>query len=329
LQYRRLGRCGLQLSQLSFGSWVTYHNQVDASAARELMAAAFDAGVNFFDNAEVYADGRSEELMGAALRALGWGRLGYVVSTKFFWGLSRGKPGAPRVNGHDTLNRKYLMQAIDGSLRRLQLEHVDLIYCHRPDPNTPLEETVQAMHDIITAGKALYWGTSEWGATEIRAAWDIAERHHWHKPVVEQPQYNLFHRRRVEQEYARLYDDIGLGLTTWSPLASGLLTGKYRQGVPAGSRGALENMAFLRNGLLHAERNAAVGQLEPLARELGGSLSQLAIAWATRNPHVSTVILGASRREQLAENLGALELLPKLTSDVVARIESITQPLRD
>jgi voltage-dependent potassium channel beta subunit len=327
MQYRRLGRCGLQLSQLSFGSWVTYHNQVDAQAARELMAAAFDAGMNFFDNAETYADGRSEEVMGSALKALGWNRLGYVVSTKFFWGLSRGKPGAPRVNGHDTLNRKYLMQAIDGSLKRLQLEHVDLAYCHRPDPNTPLEETVQAMHDIITAGKALYWGTSEWSAAEIRAAWDIAERHHWHKPVVEQPQYHLLHRRRVEQEYARLYDDIGLGLTTWSPLASGLLTGKYRQGAPAGSRGALENMAFLRNGLLGAERNAAVNQLEPIARELGGSLAQLAIAWATRNPRVSSVILGASRPEQLAENLGALALVPRITPEVAARIDAIVQPL--
>jgi voltage-dependent potassium channel beta subunit len=327
MQYRRLGRCGLQLSQLSFGSWVTYHNQVDAQAARELMAAAFDAGINFFDNAETYADGRSEEVMGTALKALGWNRLGYVVSTKFFWGLSRGKPGAPRVNGHDTLNRKYLMQAIDGSLKRLQLEHVDLAYCHRPDPNTPLEETVQAMHDIITAGKALYWGTSEWSAAEIRAAWDIAERHHWHKPVVEQPQYHLLHRRRVEQEYARLYDDIGLGLTTWSPLASGLLTGKYRQGAPAGSRGALENMAFLRNGLLGAERNAAVNQLEPIARELGGSLAQLAIAWATRNPRVSSVILGASRPEQLAENLGALALVPRITPEVAARIDAIVQPL--
>jgi voltage-dependent potassium channel beta subunit len=327
MQYRRLGRCGLQLSQLSFGSWVTYHNQVDAQAARELMAAAFDAGINFFDNAETYADGRSEEVMGSALKALGWNRLGYVVSTKFFWGLSRGKPGAPRVNGHDTLNRKYLMQAIDGSLKRLQLEHVDLAYCHRPDPNTPLEETVQAMHDIITAGKALYWGTSEWSAAEIRAAWDIAERHHWHKPVVEQPQYHLLHRRRVEQEYARLYDDIGLGLTTWSPLASGLLTGKYRQGAPAGSRGALENMAFLRNGLLGAERNAAVNQLEPIARELGGSLAQLAIAWATRNPRVSSVILGASRPEQLAENLGALALVPRITPEVAARIDAIVQPL--
>jgi voltage-dependent potassium channel beta subunit len=327
MQYRRLGRSGLQLSQLSFGSWITYHNQVDHSAARELMAAAYDAGINFFDNAEVYADGRSEELMGAALKALGWGRLNYAVSTKFFWGLSRGKPGAPRVNGHDTLNRKYLMQAIDGSLKRLQLDFVDLAYCHRPDPHTPIEETVRAMHDIITAGKALYWGTSEWSAAEIRAAWDIAERHHLHKPVVEQPQYHLFHRKRVEQEYARLYDDIGLGLTTWSPLASGLLTGKYRQGVPAGSRGSLENTAFLRDGLLHADRNAAVGQLEPIARDLGGSLAQLAIAWATRNPRVSSVILGASRPAQLQENLGALALLPKLTPEVVARIEAATQPL--
>lgn len=327
MQYRRLGRSGLQLSQLSFGSWVTYHNQVDGKAARELMATAFDAGVNFFDNAEVYADGKSEELMGAALKALGWARLDFVVSTKFFWGLSRGKPGKPRINAQDTLNRKYLMQAIDGSLRRLQLEHVDIVYCHRADPHTPLEETVQAMHDIIRSGKALYWGTSEWSAAEIRAAWDIAERHHLHKPVVEQPQYHLFHRRRVEQEYARLYEDIGLGLTTWSPLASGLLTGKYREGVPAGSRGAMDNLAWLREGLLNADRNAAVARLEPIARELGGSLAQLAVAWVTRNPRVSSVILGASSAGQLQENLGALALLPRLDAEAVARIEAIVQPL--
>ncbi|HXS29356.1 MAG TPA: aldo/keto reductase, partial [Steroidobacteraceae bacterium] len=240
MQYRRLGRTGLKLSALSFGSWVTYHNQVDQKAAVEMMAAAFDAGVNFFDNAEVYAGGQSETVMGQALKQLAWPRLNYVVSSKFFWGLDR---QGDAVNRKDTLNRKYLMQAIDGSLRRFGLEHLDLIYCHRPDPHTPVEETARAMSDIIDQGKALYWGTSEWSAADIRAAWDIADRHGWHKPVVEQPQYHLFHRQRVEVEYARLYEDIGLGLTTWSPLASGLLTGKYGAGVPAGSRGALENMA--------------------------------------------------------------------------------------
>ena len=211
MQYRRLGRSGLQVSQLSLGSWVTYHNQVDVAAAREMMAAAFDAGVNFFDNAEVYAGGESEVVMGEALKALKWPRLDYVVSTKFFWGLDR-KPGS--VNRNDTLNRKYLSQAIDGSLKRMNLEFIDLVFCHRPDPRTPVEETVWAMSDMITRGKALYWGTSEWSGQEIRAAWEIAERQHLHKPLMEQPQYNIFHRKRVEQEYARLYEDIGLGLTT-------------------------------------------------------------------------------------------------------------------
>jgi voltage-dependent potassium channel beta subunit len=326
MQYRRLGRAGLRVSTLSLGSWVTYHNQVDTGAAREMMAAAYDAGINFFDNAEVYASGRSEEIMGAALKQLAWPRLNYVVSTKFFWGLDR---AGDAVNRKDTLNRKYLMQAIDGSLKRFGLEHIDLIYCHRPDPHTPVEETVRAMSDIISQGKALYWGTSEWSAADIRAAWEIAERHHLHRPVMEQPQYHLFHRQRVEQEYARLYDDIGLGLTTWSPLASGLLTGKYKDGVPEGSRGALENMAFLRDGLTHPAKNAAVAQLAPIAAELGGSLAQLALAWVARNPRVSTVITGASRVSQLQANLGALALLDKFTPEVLARIDAITQPLAD
>ncbi len=326
MQYRRLGRAGLRVSTLSLGSWVTYHNQVDTGSAVEMMAAAFDAGINFFDNAEVYAGGRSEEIMGAALRQLAWPRLNYVVSTKFFWGLDR---AGEAVNRKDTLNRKYLMQAIDASLGRFGLEHIDLVYCHRPDPHTPVEETVRAMSDIITQGKALYWGTSEWSAADIRAAWEIAERHHLHKPVMEQPQYHLFHRKRVEGEYARLYEDIGLGLTTWSPLASGLLTGKYRDGVPAGSRGALENMAFLRDGLTNAAKNAAVAKLEPIAAELGGSPAQLALAWVAKNPRVSSVITGASKLSQLQANLGALDLLDKLTPEVLARIDAITQPLAD
>jgi len=326
MRYRRLGRAGLQVSELSLGSWVTYHNQVNVNAAVEMMAAAFDAGVNFFDNAEAYAAGESETVMGQALKKLGWNRLDYVVSTKFFWGLP-GQHGP--VNRKNTLNRKYLMQAIDGSLQRFGLAHLDLVYCHRPDPNTPIEETVHAMSDMITQGKALYWGTSEWSAAEIRAAWDIAERHHLHKPVVEQPQYHLFHRRKVEQEYARLYDDIGLGLTTWSPLASGLLTGKYSAGVPADSRGALQDMGFLREGLTDAVKNAAVQQLAPIAAELGGTTAQLAIAWATRNPHVSSVITGASKVSQLQSNLGALAIADKLTPEVMARIEEITGKLAD
>lgn len=328
MQYRRLGRSGLQVSELSLGSWVTYHNQVDTGSAVEMLAAAHDAGINFFDNAEVYAKGESEVVMGEAFKRLKWPRLNYVVSTKFFWGMDRAPAGAPRLpNRQDTLNRKYLMQAIDGSLQRLQLDFVDLIYCHRPDPHTPIEETVQAMSDIIRQGKALYWGTSEWSADEIRAAWEIAERHHLHKPVVEQPQYHLFHRQRVEQEYARLYDDIGLGLTTWSPLASGLLTGKYRNGVPEGSRGALESMSWLREQLQDPARNAAVGQLEAIANELGCSLAQLAIAWINRNPRVSTVILGASKLSQLQDNLGALAVTPKLSAEIVERVDAITKPL--
>jgi voltage-dependent potassium channel beta subunit len=324
MQYRRLGRSGLQVSELSLGSWITYHNQVGVDAAVEMMAAGFDAGINFFDNAEVYAQGQSEVVMGQALKKLGWARLSYVVSTKLFWGLEA--PGS-QVNRRNTLNRKYLLQSIDACLQRLQLDHVDLVYCHRPDPATPIEETVWAMHDMVARGKALYWGTSEWSAAEIRAAWDIAERHHLHKPIVEQPQYHLFHRQRVEVEYARLYEDLGLGLTTWSPLASGLLTGKYRDGVPAGSRGAMENLAWLRDGLTDTAKNAAVGRLAGVAADLGCTLAQLAIAWCNRNPRVSSVILGASRVEQLHDNLGALAVTPKLTPEVLARIDTCTQAL--
>jgi voltage-dependent potassium channel beta subunit len=317
MNYRRLGRSGLKISELSFGSWVTYGNQVDTRAARELMAAAFDAGVNFFDNAEIYAKGDSEVIMGKVLKELGWPRIRYVVSTKFYWGMRTG------ANDNNTLNRKYLLDAIDGSLKRLQLEHVDLVYCHRADPTTPIEETVWAMHNIIERGKALYWGTSEWSAEEIGAAWDIADRRNLHKPVMEQPQYNLLHRKRVESEYARLYEDIGLGLTTWSPLASGLLSGKYRNGIPAGSRGAVESYSFLREGLTDPVKNAVVGQLETVANELGCTLAQLALAWCLRNPRVSSVITGATRVEQVRENMSALDVVDKLTPDVLTRIGSI------
>jgi voltage-dependent potassium channel beta subunit len=326
MQYRRLGRAGLRVSALSLGSWVTYHNQVGTDSAVEMMAAAYDGGINFFDNAEGYAGGRSEEIMGQALKRLGWPRLNYVVSTKFFWGLDR---NGEAINRRDTLNRKYLMQAIDGSLKRFGLEHVDLVYCHRPDPHTPIEETVWAMSDMIRQGKALYWGTSEWSAGDIRAAWEIAERHHLHKPVVEQPQYHLFHRKRVEQEYARLYEDIGLGLTTWSPLASGLLTGKYRDGVPPGSRATVESYTFLRDGLTHPARNAAVAKLSEVAAELGVTTAQLAIGWAVRNPRVSSVITGASSVDQLRSNLGALDASAHLTPALLARIDEITAGLAD
>jgi voltage-dependent potassium channel beta subunit len=320
MTYRRLGRSGLKVSVLSFGSWVTFKDQLDVARAKDCLAAAYDAGVNFFDNAEAYAGGESERIMGEAIRELGWPRNRFVVSSKFFWGLD------DDPNTSNTLNRKYLTEAIDASLERFGLDHLDLIYCHRADPETPIEETVRAMSDAIERGKAHYWGTSEWSADEIRAAWDVADRHGWHKPVVEQPQYNLFHRRRVEREYARLYEDIGLGTTIWSPLASGLLTGKYREGVPEDSRGALEGYEWLQKHLTNAEKNAAVEELMGLAEELGGTVAQLAIAWCAANPNVSSVITGASRVEQVHENMQALELLPKLDDAVLARIDEIVAP---
>src|SRR6185503_18043046 len=305
MNYRRLGRSGLKVSELSLGSWVTYGNQLDTGGARECMAAAWDRGVNFFDNAEVYAAGKSEEIMGEVLKKLAWPRLKYVVSTKFYWGITDGP------NEKNTLNRKFLLNAIDGSLARLQLDHVDLVYCHRPDPATPVEETVWAMHDMIERGKALYWGTSEWSAAEVMAAWQIAERHHLRKPVVEQPEYNLFHRERVEREYKRLYDEIGIGLTTWSPLASGLLTGKYRDGIPKDSRGAIPRMSFLVEDLTDKAKNAAVAKLSGIARDLDCTVAQLSIAWCARNPHVSTVITGASRVAQAKENMKAADVIPR------------------
>jgi voltage-dependent potassium channel beta subunit len=329
MQYNRLGRSGLQVSQLSLGSWVTYANQVNVKAAKEMLAYAMDNGVNFFDNAEVYASGKSEEVMGDAIKALKWPRLNYIVSTKFYWGLAEPDAKKVTINRKNTLNRKYLMQAIDGSLKRMKLDFIDLVYCHRPDAQTPIEETTRAMSDMITQGKALYWGTSEWSADEIRAAWCVADKHHLHKPVMEQPQYNLFHRKRVECEYARLYEDIGLGLTTWSPLASGLLTGKYRNGVPKGSRGARKDMEFLVNGLTDDAKNTAVTKLEAVADDLDCTVGQLAIAWAAHNPHVSTVITGASKMGQLKDNLHAVGVLAKLSPEVVAQIEKITEPLAD
>jgi voltage-dependent potassium channel beta subunit len=317
MNYRRLGRSGLKVSELSFGSWVTYGNQMGADLARECMAAAFDAGVNFFDNAEVYAKGDSERIMGDALRQLGWRRESYVVSTKFFWGLSDGP------NEKSTLNRKYLLAAIDASLARMQLDYVDLVFCHRADPFTPLEETVWAMSDMIAAGKARYWGTSEWSAGEIAAAWHIAERHHLHKPVMEQPQYNLFHRERVEKEYARLYDDLGLGTTVWSPLASGLLTGKYNDGIPPDSRGTIKGYEWLAERLTEPGRIAKVRQLAPIAQGLGCTLAQMSLAWCLKNPHVSTVITGASRPAQVRENMQALAVVGRLDAEVMARIDAV------
>ncbi len=329
MKYRRLGRSGLQVSELSLGSWVTYANQVDVKQAKEMLALAMDQGVNFFDNAEVYANGKSEEVMGDAIKALKWPRLNYIVSTKFFWGLSSSVTESLGINRKNTLNRKYLMQAIDGSLKRMHLDFIDLVYCHRPDAQTPIEETVHAMSDMITQGKALYWGTSEWSADEIRAAWHIADKHNLHKPVMEQPQYNLFHRKRVEQEYARLYEDVGLGLTTWSPLASGLLTGKYRDGIPKQSRGARKDMSFLVDGLTDADKNGAVTKLALLAKELNCNVGQLAIAWVSHNPQVSTVITGASNITQLKDNLKAIDVVARLNGEVMAQIDTITQSLAD
>ena len=317
MEYRHLGHSGLQVSVLSFGSWVTFGGQVGTDLAVECLDAARQAGVNFFDNAESYGKGESERVMGAALAELDWPRWSYVVSTKLYMGIH----DAPNMAA--TLNRKYLLQAIEGSLERLGLDFVDLLFCHRPDPDTPIEETVWAMSDIVSRGQALYWGTSEWSGAEVRAAWDIADRHHLHKPVVEQPQYNLFERRRVEQEYARLYDDIGLGLTIWSPLASGLLTGKYLDGVPDDSRGALPGYEWLRGMLTDEERSERVRRLKDVADRLGCSLAQLALAWCTLNPHVSTVITGASRVSQVHENMEALDVVEALTPEVRTELDTI------
>jgi len=317
MTYRRLGRSGLKVSVLSFGSWVSFGPQLDVEKGAACMEAAYEAGVNFFDNAEVYAGGKSEQIMGDIIADLGWERHSYVISSKFMMGIHDG------VNTRYTLNRKYLLEAIEPSLERLGLEHLDLIFCHRPDPETPIEETVWAMSDIISAGYAHYWGTSEWPAADVRAAWDIAERHHLHKPVMEQPQYNLFTRERVDEEYARLYEDIGLGLTTWSPLASGLLTGKYMDGVPEGSRATLEGYEWLREMVTDEDANEQVRELAEIADELDCTLAQLAIAWCARNPNVSTVITGASRVEQVHENMVALDVMEELDDALMERIDEI------
>jgi len=316
MNYRHLGRSGLKVSELSLGSWVSFKNQLGEDTAYECMKAAYDLGVNFFDNAEVYALGESETLMGRVLKKAGWRRGSYVVSTKFYWGLNDGP------NEKNTLNRKYLMQAIDGSLRRMQLDYIDLIFCHRPDEHTPIEETARALSDIIAQGKALYWGTSEWGADQIMQAWHIADKYGLHKPQMEQPQYNLLWRDRVEKEYARLYTEIGLGTTVWSPLASGLLTGKYNDGIPAGSRAALPGYEWLKERFT-ADRLAKVKALQPIAADLGATLAQFALAWCLKNSNVSTVITGASRAAQVHENMKALDVVAKLTPEVMARVDEV------
>ena len=321
MEYRRLGRSGLQVSVLSFGSWVTFgnKNQLEtAKEAAECLSAAKDAGVNFFDNAESYSGGESERVMGQAFRDLGWKRHEYLVSTKLFWGIH------DEINMKNTLNRKYLSQAIDASLERFGLDFVDLVFCHRADPKTPIEETVWAMSDMVTQGKALYWGTSEWTADEIRAAYDIADKHHLHKPLMEQPQYNILSRDRVEKEYARLYEDIGLGTTIWSPLSSGLLTGKYLNGVPEGSRATLPGYEWLRGTLTDEGRNKKVSELKVIADELGVTLAQFSLAWCAKNPNVSTVITGASNADQVRENMTALDIMPLLTKEIMDRVDLIS-----
>ena len=317
MKYRHLGKAGIQVSELSFGSWVTFHTQSGLESTVAMMAAAYDAGVNFFDNAEAYAGGESEKLMGAALKKLGWRRGSYLVSTKLFWGLHDGP------NERNTLNRKYLIESIDGSLRRLDLDYVDLLFCHRADPSTPIEETVWAMHNIIERGKALYWGTSEWEAVDVLHAIDIAEQHHLHKPIVEQPVYNLFERHRFSPDYQRLYKEYGYGSTTWSPLASGLLTGKYSTGIPSDSRGALEDLDWLRAQLTDTERLAKVSALQPIAEQMGASLAQFSLAWCLQNPNVSTVMTGASRVEQVNENMKAIDFVDSFTPDVMNEIDRI------
>lgn len=317
MKYRHLGKAGIQVSELSFGSWVTFHTQAGVDATVEMMSAAYDAGVNFFDNAEAYAAGKSEEVMGAALGKLGWRRGSYLISTKLFWGLHQ------NPNEQNTLNRKYLLEAIDGSLARLGMDYVDLLYCHRADPSTPIEETVWAMHNIIERGKALYWGTSEWEAADILSAIDIAERHHLHKPIVEQPVYNLFQRHRFGPEYNAVYDDRGYGSTTWSPLASGLLTGKYKAGIPRDSRGALEGFDWLHDQLTNADRLAKASALEPLAKDMGATLAQFSLAWCLQNPRISSVLTGASRVEQVRENIQAINFVDRFSPDVMQEIDRI------
>lgn len=320
MEYRFLGRSGLKISALSLGAWITYGGQVGEEVATQCMQAAYEAGVNFFDNAEAYAGGSAETVMGNVIKKAGWKRSDLVISTKIFWG---GK--GPNDNG---LSRKHLLEGVDASLKRLQMEYVDLVFCHRPDLYTPIEETVRAMNHVINQGKAFYWGTSEWGATQIMEANGIARREHLIPPLMEQPEYNMFHRQRVEAEYAPLYRDIGLGTTIWSPLASGMLTGKYNRGIPDGSRITLKGYDWLRKqfeGEEAAQKLGKVERLTQIAGELGCSMAQLALAWCLKNPHVSSVITGASRAEQVDENMKALEVTAQLSDAVMQQIEDILQ----
>ena len=317
MRYRHLGQAGIQLSELSLGSWLTFSDRDAVDTTAELMATAYDGGVNFFDNAETYAGGAAEEIMGAALKKLGWHRGSYLVSTKLFWGLHEG------VNQQNTLNRKYLLEAIGGSLQRMQLDYVDLLYCHRPDNSTPIEETVWAMHNIVERGQALYWGTSEWDAAEILTAIEVADRHHLHKPIVEQPIYNLFSRHRFTEDYQPVYAEQGYGATVFSPLASGMLSGKYLDGIPAGSRGASHDFDWLKYELTNEDRIARTKALLPIAQDMGATLAQFSLAWCLQNPWVSSVITGASRVEQVRENLAASDFVDSFTPDVLQRIDAV------
>lgn len=319
MEYRFLGRSGLKVSALSFGSWVTFGEQVDTELATNQMTTAYDAGVNFFDNAEAYESGKSEEIMGQVILKTGWKRSDLVLSTKIFWG-----GDGPNDKG---LSIKHIKEGTEASLKRMQTEYVDLLFCHRPDLYTPIEETVWAMDQMIREGKALYWGTSEWSAEQIRKAYDFARQEHLRPPLMEQPQYNMFHRERVEREYDMLYRDIGLGTTIWSPLASGLLTGKYNDGIPEGSRLDLEKYSWLKEALLESDEGESrldkVKKLVPVADDLGITMAQMALAWCLKNKHVSTVITGASNVKQVEQNMSAMDVVDKLDDEVMERIEEI------
>jgi voltage-dependent potassium channel beta subunit len=318
MKYRHLGKSGLQVSELSFGAWVTFAQQIGNETAEQLMTIAYEAGVNFFDNAEAYANGKAEIVMGEIFKRKGWPRDTFVVSSKVFWG-----GDLPNQEG---LSRKHVFEACHAALRRLQVDYLDLYFCHRPDPDTPIEETVRAMSDLIAQGKVLYWGTSEWSAASIRKAYEIARHLRLVPPTMEQPEYNMFHRQKVEGEFAPLYQEIGLGLTTWSPLASGLLTGKYNKGDPGGTRISLPNYEWLREQFEADEARRRLGQVKELAQvagDLGIPLPQLALAWCLKNPNVSSVITGASKPEQIKENLKAGELVDQLNDEAMRRIEKI------
>jgi voltage-dependent potassium channel beta subunit len=321
MEYRRLGKSGIQVSALSFGAWVTFGNQVDVDLATEMMKTAYDAGVNFFDNAEIYGRGVAEEVMGRALKRLGWRRDSYLVSSKVIWGIIKG--GGPTQRG---LHRKHVVEACDQAIERLGVEYLDLYFCHRPDPNVPMEEVVRSMTELIHRGKIFYWGTSEWSAQQLMEAYGIARQYNLIPPTMEQPQYNMFHRYRFEVEYARLYEGIGLGTTIWSPLASGVLTGKYRHGIPEDSRMTLPGYEWLKKYHESEEGQEQVRkavELNSVADELGVSMAHLGLAWCLKNPNVSTVLTGASRLEQVEENMKALDVVPQLTEDVMESIEQV------